>query len=575
MSALTVSGAEVTDAVRAAAAEGDGLTGDSSFGVWPASTNLHPNGGFETSLYAWAAFGGAAAIARVNTDAMFGAWCCAVTDGIESAAFALLTELRDGAVSAWVKAATPGTLTVTLTSTSGAIASDATLPVTTAWTRVVLFYACPDWATTTESATLAIERNGGGDFLLDGVQVQQNPSTEIGTNLTDGVLTPYAHRDDDAVLWTGQANLHPNGDFETDTTGWVNHGAGASIAQSAGWAHTGTQSLAVTCDTTVSIGAKSLDFLTLAASTDYVLSFWLSGPATETYKVEVYDGATRIAVDFAWAPGKAEARKILPFTSLASPANCDIVVSKNSANAITFYVDALEVKQQPVSGEALVVPDGVRGYGDVALPAAGLVRADQMWFAVRLRPGFGTTEHPGGSPRIFRWREDDAHRLDSFYAISTEVWGVRRAYEGDHFFSCSVPASSVPCVRGQTYTFVGQYTPDWIAISIDGSSFDAYPGQSKKTGGAVPVIAAATAEIAGCGAAEGSPSGGKDVLWLALGYGTLTDAMLTAIHAFGDADPRPTDFPTGSRPIAVWAADDATYWRRKPRHHDPGAGRAI
>jgi hypothetical protein len=50
---LTVSGNEITDAVRAANVSGDGRAADSSFGIWEATTNLATNGGFETNTTGW------------------------------------------------------------------------------------------------------------------------------------------------------------------------------------------------------------------------------------------------------------------------------------------------------------------------------------------------------------------------------------------------------------------------------------------------------------------------------------------------------------------------------------------
>jgi len=50
---FTFSGNEITDATRAAATQGDGLSGDSSTGIWENTTNLVPNGGLETNTTGW------------------------------------------------------------------------------------------------------------------------------------------------------------------------------------------------------------------------------------------------------------------------------------------------------------------------------------------------------------------------------------------------------------------------------------------------------------------------------------------------------------------------------------------
>lgn len=63
---LTVSGNEITDALRALGIQGDGRLADSSFGIWPAATNECPNGGGETNTAGWAGWNGGAAPLRVS-----------------------------------------------------------------------------------------------------------------------------------------------------------------------------------------------------------------------------------------------------------------------------------------------------------------------------------------------------------------------------------------------------------------------------------------------------------------------------------------------------------------------------
>jgi len=70
---LTLSGNEITDAVRTTAVEGDGLTPPAGVGPWPAATNLVTNGGFETNTTGWALNN--ATLTRITTDAKFGSAC--------------------------------------------------------------------------------------------------------------------------------------------------------------------------------------------------------------------------------------------------------------------------------------------------------------------------------------------------------------------------------------------------------------------------------------------------------------------------------------------------------------------
>lgn len=68
---LTYRGNEISDTVRAAALQGDGLSSDSSTGVWEASSNIVPNGGGEGSATGYLS-NQAATVSRTTATAKFG-----------------------------------------------------------------------------------------------------------------------------------------------------------------------------------------------------------------------------------------------------------------------------------------------------------------------------------------------------------------------------------------------------------------------------------------------------------------------------------------------------------------------
>jgi len=53
LSVLTLSGNEITDASRAVGTQGDGLSGDDSYGLWDATTNVVTNPSYESGLTGW------------------------------------------------------------------------------------------------------------------------------------------------------------------------------------------------------------------------------------------------------------------------------------------------------------------------------------------------------------------------------------------------------------------------------------------------------------------------------------------------------------------------------------------
>lgn len=79
---LTLSGNEITDGVRAAALQGDGLSPDGSMGVWEATTNVVLNGGCETNTTNIGA-NGSCTVSRETAKSKFGSACLkAVTNGV-------------------------------------------------------------------------------------------------------------------------------------------------------------------------------------------------------------------------------------------------------------------------------------------------------------------------------------------------------------------------------------------------------------------------------------------------------------------------------------------------------------
>jgi len=541
--AITASGNEITDAVRLAALEGDGRAPEASYGVWDAATNRHPNGGFETNTDLWAAYGSGASISRSSTAPKFGDWCLAVTNGCESAAFATLpSDGRLGHVACWVASDPGATFDLTLL--------DDGTPVATLSGATPEFDADPDWGrlgarfraeTPTGPLTLRIARSGGGNFRLDGVQVEQSFFGYDSHNGHPG--TPYIHTDRSATIWPGQPNLYTEADF----SGWVPFGTGATVTDN-------TTSLDVTTDATQHIGAKRESFTTLAGDTLHALSFWLDGPGGESYKVEFAINGVNIAVDFGWTPSAGRQRKILTGTTPSGGGLASIHISKNSVNPVNFSIDTVELHAQPASGDAPYIPDGVRGAASLTAPAAGLLDPANCWFALRVRLGFGTTDPPRGSNRFFRFRDPvllDQARIEAFYSSgSSHVWGVRRQAGASFPPGAQITSAELPAVRGEHYTIIGVYRPDTLKISVNGSAFGAYAA-STNANSEIPTITAETFEIT-----PNLGDGGYDVFWFALGVGDLTDAHAAAIDALGSGSPAPEDFPSLANVRVVWDAED-------------------
>src|SRR3990167_4449938 len=101
---LTLSGNEITDAVRRAGIEGDGASPfDQSLGVHGETENLCTNGGFETNTAGWSA-SGTNTLARSTEQAKFGAASakCTYQNNNDIARFAVTLTAANHALSAWL-----------------------------------------------------------------------------------------------------------------------------------------------------------------------------------------------------------------------------------------------------------------------------------------------------------------------------------------------------------------------------------------------------------------------------------------------------------------------------------------
>ncbi len=211
MATLTVSGNEITDAVRTTGTQGDGRTPpDSSTGIWEAMTNLVTNGGFETNATGWTPVG--STVTRVTSQAKFGSASGEiVTDGAaatEGAYHDFTATAAVHTVSAWVRGAAGGTVRMAVRDNAGANAQTGTaVTLTTTWQRITL---------TTSALTAAtwrcyVETNAQQaiTFQVDGGQAELGPCA-----------TPYVETNGGTAARAAARVRMPSA-LITEAQGWV------------------------------------------------------------------------------------------------------------------------------------------------------------------------------------------------------------------------------------------------------------------------------------------------------------------------------------------------------------------
>lgn len=88
----------------------------------------------------------------------------------------------------------------------------------------------------------------------------------------------------------------------------------------------------------------------------------------------------------------------------------------------------------------------------------------------------------------------------------------------------------------------------WESIQAD--RYGSWSGNSSH----IPTISASHADIGSNG--DGTGHVGGDVLWAAMGRGTITDEIVATLDALGTTDPVRADFPRATQSRLVWPAED-------------------
>lgn len=387
-------------------------------------------------------------------------------------------------------------------------------------------------------------------------------TTAQSGGMTDGLTSPAGFG-----IWRAATNLFRRGQCDS-TTDWSQSGSGtvtlsidATVA-----APFSPQSIKVVTDgSAANQGGKVLSATGQAAATGTICaaSLWFKGVASSSYLV---------AARWANTDSTNTIGSITTFTAtgawqLLSPATVAVAagetgdqlvcaVSVNGTRAETFHLAHGMLE----SGQFVVAPYVATSGGTTATHAGGrvqlpssLLSAAQGWIALSLRVGFSSGVTPGqGFDWLFDWRNDGNNRLSLFYSEGAAAWFMR-----SDVASTVVDASSGTdtFAAGATRTVIGAWSAAGVQISLDGAPFVV-------SAATLPALTASRFDI-------GSLAGTgnwlcSDVLWVAGGTGTLTNADAATINAFSAA-PSKGQFPVTARTKFTWSAvngdaDGPLYW---------------
>ncbi len=197
------------------------------------------------------------------------------------------------------------------------------------------------------------------------------------------------------------------------------------------------------------------------------------------------------------------------------------------------------------SGKATV------GSGDTITGPVARVDETQLWLAFRVQPSFGSAAGSTRTdPGLFCFADNVSNRMEVYWNNTSKRFETYRATVGTgaaHSFSGAVFSAAA------SVTVIAQFTATAQKVSVNGAAFT-----ENAAAGNVPTLAASVFHLG-----ERNPAGltsrewEGDILWVAAGVGSLTDANAATIHGFGDTDPTLSALP--ATPTFLWAAVSDSY----------------
>jgi hypothetical protein len=386
----------------------------------------------------------------------------------------------------------------------------------------------------------------------------QSGLTVSGTVITDALRsqTTPAHFDgrqpeSSIGIWSSTTNLVPNGSFETNTNGWI--GSGATISRDTTRAVHG-----IACLRVVTNGGSSGQGATtpegtsgipVTAESSYTASAWVSGGAPVRINIVWYNASGTSIGGSAGAfatPGSSWIRLVASGVAPTGAAYASVRIETSSTTSVTFYVDAVQLENLPFP-TPYVHTDGAtasRSSGNLILPAPvinELLDEAQGWVAMRIRPSL--TQLPSGyGMYLFSWRNS---WTGPFLNMRLGLGGTdsNLLLQSNPGGSVSLAPSVTP---GQGYTVVAAWTPSQLGLSWNGGAFVTAARSD------IPDLSTVQANLGQQWNTDSQRALNGELLWVAMGTGTLTDDDAAALAALGDTDPTPTNFPEAAQLTALW-----------------------
>lgn len=354
-------------------------------------------------------------------------------------------------------------------------------------------------------------------------------------------------------IWEGVVNPIANPSFEGSLASWTR------------------STVAVTFDGTTSkfaggsckISSLVYDFayqdVTLAIGT-HVFSVWrksLNHTSTSpaTVQIEVPGGSTAVIstrTTLDTLPqgnlGTRDWERVMVQITVTTAGVCRFLVSNSygGTGSGTIWFDGAQVDPLKTLATPFVV--GTRNQTAPTAPAS-LLNVTQGWVAMRVRMGWGAAAAPNVLPRAFVWQDGAGTVwIRALYNQSVKNWALDR--QG----GTTVGSPVLSFNAGDFATLVFAWTATQVKISVGGAAFSVAANSS------IPAGLPSTFVIGDSVASGGNRSLDGDIVWLACGTGTLTDADPASFAALTKpANLAALPSRTTSLPTMLWKGQTPNY----------------
>jgi len=175
-------------------------------------------------------------------------------------------------------------------------------------------------------------------------------------------ISDYNGTTKDATVSVNWTNLLTNNQasIETDTTGFAAM-SGATISRDTTEHWNGTASLKVVCPGSVLYEGVYTTNIVVSPSTVYTGSFWIKATAGKSLTIQLTDGVIETHVSFT-ASGIWERKEITHTVSASSTALALRCYTETSIQAVTFYLDGLQIEKSNIATDWALSPDATSTY---------------------------------------------------------------------------------------------------------------------------------------------------------------------------------------------------------------------